>query len=73
VPVKISDAITENCHIGLSGSSVTAKEVNKTADLVKFSIYCGRETREKTIFNEKLPLNSLINVNEAAAVVKFSP
>ena len=71
-PLLFDEAIQDGKHIGLEGSSLTVQEVKRESDLIKFSIYCGRETREKTRFNEKLPKDTLINFNEPAAVVKLA-
>ena len=58
---KFADAINENQHVGLAGVSLTAKEVTKTSHLVKFSIYCGKDTRDKTNINQLLPLDTFVN------------
>lgn len=64
--------IQENCHIGLAGTSLTAKEVVMDSHLLKFSIYCGRETRERTQFNQDLPLGTGVNITESASFVEIT-
>lgn len=64
--------IQEDCHLGLAGSSLTAKEVITSSHLIKFSIYCGRETREKSKFNQDLPLGTSVNITEAASFVEIT-
>ena len=71
-PLKLAELITENQHLGLDGASLTAREVKKETNLLKFSIYAGRDTREKSRFNETLPLDTLVNFTAPAAIVKFS-
>lgn len=63
--------IQENYHLGLAGSSLTAKEVMTDSHLIKFSIYCGRETRAKSPFNQDLPLGTKVNITEAAIFVEI--
>jgi riboflavin synthase alpha subunit len=64
--------IKEDCHIGLAGCSLTVKEVKSESNLLKFSIYCGRETREHTQFNQNLPANTQVNLTAAAEVVDIA-
>lgn len=67
-PISLAASIQENRHLGLSGSSLTAREVSYSESRVFFSIYCGRETREKTQFNSKLPSGSTVNFTEAGEI-----
>lgn len=60
--------LQEGCHLGLAGSSLTAREVVKESHLTKFSIYCGKETREKSQFNQDLPQGISINLTEPAEI-----
>lgn len=67
--LELSSMIHQDSHLGLAGTSLTARDVLKEDGLIKFSIYCGRETREKTQFNERLPSGTQVNISEAAAIV----
>ena len=64
----LASAITEGCHLGLAGSSLTAREVGSTESHLFFSIYCGRETRENSQFNASLTPGTQVNVTEAAGI-----
>lgn len=39
---EMAPLIHEDCHLGLAGSSLTARKVVADSLLIKFSIYCGR-------------------------------
>lgn len=67
---ECASSIQDNQHLGLDGASLTAREV-KLEDMLKFSIYCGRETREKTAFNSDLSIGTEINLTEAAGIFKI--
>jgi riboflavin synthase alpha subunit len=71
-PIEFDSIIKEDCHIGLAGSSLTAKEVKSETHLLGFSIYCGRETREHTQFNKNLQPNTQINLTAPSEVIKFN-
>lgn len=68
-PKNLAPLIQEDHHLGLAGSSLTAKHVLTETNLVKFSIYCGRETRENSQFNENLQPDTQVNITESAEVV----
>ena len=68
-PREFSTVIQSDLHLGLAGSSLTVKEISHERNLIKFSIYCGKETRENTQFNQDLESGTLINITEAAAIV----
>jgi len=70
-PLSLSGLIQENRHLGLSGSSLTAREVSYSETQVFFSIYCGRETREKSEFNSRLAPGTEINLTEAGPELKI--
>ncbi len=65
---QLTSAITEGGHLGLAGSSLTAREVSHTASHLFFSVYCGRETREHSQLNASLPPGTEINITEAAGI-----
>lgn len=67
-PGELASVIKEDCHLGLSGASLTAKEVKSDGLLIKFSIYCGRETRENTQFNQHMLPGTQVNFTEAAEI-----
>lgn len=67
-PLDLAPVIHEDCHLGLAGSGLTAREVSRDSFLIKFSIYCGRETREKSQFNERLKPGTQINITEPGAI-----
>ncbi|MGQ3889066.1 hypothetical protein ACQUW5_08545 [Legionella sp. CNM-1927-20] len=64
----LAPIIQEEHHLGLAGSSLTAREVVKENNLVKFSIYCGRETQESTQFNATLKPDTQVNITEPAKI-----
>ncbi|WP_019217761.1 hypothetical protein [Legionella tunisiensis] len=68
-PLALAPIIHQDCHLGLAGSSLTAREVSSADLLLKFSIYCGRETREESQFNERLNPGSRINITEPGEIV----
>lgn len=70
--IEFDSIIKEDCHIGLAGSSLTAREVKPENHLLKFSIYCGRETRENSQFNQDLQPNTQVNLTAPAEIVKFN-
>ncbi len=67
-PLNLAPVIQQDCHLGLSGSSLTAREVSSNDLLIRFSIYCGRETREKSQFNERLKPGTLVNITEPGEI-----
>lgn len=67
-PIDLAPVINQDCHIGLAGSSLTAREVTKNSHLIKFSIYCGRETRENSQFNQNLKPGTIVNITESADI-----
>ncbi|WP_238552797.1 hypothetical protein, partial [Legionella oakridgensis] len=67
-PPNLASVIHQDCHLGLAGSSLTARDVSKESHLIKFSIYCGRETREKSQFNQTLKPGTRINITEPAEI-----
>lgn len=68
-PIELASLIHQDSHLGLAGSSLTAREVfNNDNHLIKFSIYCGRETRENTQFNQNLKPGTSVNFTERAGV-----
>ena len=67
-PICFAPLIKENCHLGLAGSSLTARDVAVDGDLIRFSIYCGRETRGITQFNKDLKPGARINLTEPADI-----
>lgn len=66
--VEMAPLIQEDCHLGLAGSSLTARKVVADSHLIKFSIYCGRETREQSQFNQDLPPGTRVNITEPAEI-----
>ncbi|MCC5793082.1 MAG: hypothetical protein JJT82_10835 [Legionellaceae bacterium] len=67
-PVSLASVIHQDCHLGLAGSSLTAREVSSDSHLIKFSIYCGRETREQSQFNQNLKPGTRVNITEPAGI-----
>lgn len=67
-PLDLASVIHQDCHLGLAGSSLTAREVSNDSFLIKFSIYCGRETREKSQFNERLKPGTRVNITEPGEI-----
>ncbi len=67
-PIEMASLIQDGCHLGLSGSSLTARDVVMDGPLIKFSIYCGRETREQTQFNQDLRPGTRVNITEPAGI-----
>ncbi|MBA3537145.1 MAG: hypothetical protein H0T84_11135 [Tatlockia sp.] len=67
-PIEFSTVIQPDHHLGLAGSSLTAKEISHENNWIKFSIYCGRETRENTQFNQNLKPETQVNITESAAI-----
>lgn len=67
-PLELASVIHQDCHLGLAGSSLTAREVSSDSHLIKFSIYCGRETREKSQFNEYLKPGVRVNITEPGEI-----
>lgn len=65
---EMAPLIQEDCHLGLAGSSLTVHKVVADSHLIKFSIYCGRETREKSQFNQDLPPGTRVNITEPAEI-----
>lgn len=65
---EMAPFIQEGSHLGLSGSSLTAREIEANSFLLQFSIYCGRETRRHSEFNQYLPLGTRVNITEAADI-----
>ena len=65
---SLASVIHQDCHLGLAGSSLTAREVSSDSHLIKFSIYCGRETREKSQFNQSLRPGTRVNITESAEI-----
>lgn len=55
------DEIQEDKHIGLNGSSLTAKNVKHDNNITTFSIFCGRATRETSQFNEQMAIGAKVN------------
>jgi len=52
----------------------TARSVVKNNHLINFSIYCGRETREQSHFNQHLPLQTRVNITEPSEIEnRFEP
>lgn len=69
---ELESVIHQDCHLGLAGSSLTAREVSNDNHLIKFSIYCGRETREKSQFNEHLKPGTRVNITEPGEIEERS-
>ncbi|KTD57393.1 hypothetical protein Lsan_2576 [Legionella santicrucis] len=67
-PLDLASVIHQDCHLGLAGSSLTAREVSRESHLIKFSIYCGRETRDTSNFNQNLKPGTRINITEAGEI-----
>lgn len=67
-PVEFSPVIQPDHHLGLAGSSLTAKQISQESNLIKFSIYCGQETRENSQFNQNLMPGTQVNITESAAI-----
>lgn len=67
-PLDLASVVHQDCHLGLAGASLTAREVSSDELLIKFSIYCGRETREKSQFNERLKPGTRVNITEPGAI-----
>lgn len=65
---EMAPLIHEDCHLGLAGSSLIARKVVADSHLIKFSIYCGRETREQSQFNQDLPPGTRVNITERAEI-----
>lgn len=65
---EMAPLIKEDSHLGLAGSSLTACKVIVGSHLIKFSIYCGRETREQSQFNQELPPGTRVNITEPAEI-----
>jgi riboflavin synthase alpha subunit len=59
-----SPLIQEGQHIGLSGSSLTVRNLQKYNGGLRFSIFCGKQTQEISCFNEKLEPGAQINFTE---------
>ena len=55
-------------HLGLARSSLTARDDSHESYLIRFSIYCGRETQGKTRFNNDLEPGTKVNVTEPAEI-----
>jgi len=71
-PKSMAAIIKEDSHLGLNGASLTARNVSIDGEVIKFSIYAGRETRESSPFNETLEPGTMINLTEAADVIATS-
>ena len=56
--------VQEGKYLGLSGSSLTAMNVAIIGKMIKFSIFCGKETREQTHFNRDLAVGTRVNITE---------
>ena len=67
-PIGMEPLIQENCHLGLAGSSLTVRQVILDSHLIKFSIYCGRETREQSQFNQDLIPGTRVNITAPAEI-----
>ncbi len=67
-PLDLAPVIHQDCHLGLAGSSLTVREVSNDDFLIRFSIYCGRETREKSQFNERLKPGTRVNITEPGEI-----
>lgn len=65
---ELAPLIQEDCHLGLAGSSLTARKVVVDSHLIKFSIYCGRETRERSQFNQDLLPGTRVNITGPAEI-----
>lgn len=65
IDFKIKDQhnkyITEFKYIGLNGSSLTVRDVTHYENIILFSIYVGKQTRENTIFNNTTKIGSFVN------------
>lgn len=59
--LNLHGEIANDQHLGLAGVSLTAKNVSHQANLTRFSIFCGRQTREQTQFNESMAVGTRIN------------
>lgn len=68
--INLASIIKNDTHLGLSGSSLTAREVIIANDLITFSVYCGRETREHSAFNQNLTVGTVVDITEGAAIVE---
>jgi hypothetical protein len=60
--------IQEDCHLGLAGSSLTARKVVADGHLIKFSIFCGWETRVQSQFNQNLSPGTRVNITQPAEI-----
>ena len=67
-PAEMAPLIHEDCHLGLAGSSLTARKVVTDSHLIKFSIYCGRETREHSQFNQDLLPGTRVNITQPGEI-----
>jgi len=63
-PMELAPVIQQDCHLGLAGSSFTVRDISTDSHLIKFSIFCGRETRDKSQFNQSLKPGTRINCTE---------
>lgn len=59
------DFIKNDQHLGLAGSTLTARHVTETDEGIRFSIFCGKATRESSCFNEDLQIGTSINLTTA--------
>jgi riboflavin synthase alpha subunit len=71
-PLDLAPIIHQDAHLGLAGCSLTAREVSTTSHVLKFSIYCGRETRENSQFNQNLQRGTRVNLTEPAVIADRS-
>lgn len=59
--LNLDSEIANDQHLGLAGVSLTAKNVTHLANLTTFSIFCGKQTREQTQFNETMTVGTRVN------------
>ncbi|MBA2710360.1 MAG: hypothetical protein H0U57_07205 [Tatlockia sp.] len=67
-PAEFSSVIQTNYHLGLAGSSLTAKQISQESNSIKFSIYCGKEKRDNSLYNQNLMPGSKVYLSEPVSI-----